>query len=64
MNRAAEIPAGIGVIISERRILLAGLMIGQWIIHDGVLRHFGQRNVLAHVIEISAVVLAHDEKLA
>ena len=55
---------GVGVQISERRILLAGLMVGQRIIHDRVLGHFGQRDVLAHVIQIGAVVLAHDEKLA
>jgi len=39
-------------------------MVGQRVVHDGVLRHFGQRDVLAHVIQIRAVVLAHDEKLA
>ena len=39
-------------------------MVGQRIIHDGVLGHFGQRDVLAHVIQVGAVVLAHDEKLA
>jgi hypothetical protein len=64
MNRAAEIPAGVGVEIGERRILLPALVVGQRIIHDGVLRHFGQRDVLAHVVQIRAVVLAHDEKLA
>ena len=64
MDRAAEVAGGVGVQIGERRILLAGLMVGQRVIHDGVLRHFGQRDVLAHVLQVGAVVLAHDEKLA
>src|SRR5271154_4475148 len=64
MNRAAKIPAGVGVKISERRILLSRLMVGQWIIHYRVLGDFGQRDVLRHILEVGAVVLAHDEKLA
>ncbi len=64
VNRAAEIPAGVGVEIGERRVFLTGLMVRQRVIHDGVLCHLGQRDVLAHVIQIGAVVLAHDEKLA
>ena len=39
-------------------------MVGQWIIHDRVLGDFGQRDVLRHVLQVGAVVLAHDEKLA
>ena len=64
MDGAAKIPAGVSVEIGERRILLPRLMVGQGIVHDGVLGHLGQGDVLAHVIEIGAVVLAHDEKLA
>ena len=64
VNRAAEIARRVGVQVGERRILLAGLMVGQRIVHDRVLRHFGQRDVLAHVLQVQAVVLPHDEKLA
>ena len=39
-------------------------MVGQRIIHDRVLGDFGQRDVLRHVLQVGAVVLAHDEKLA
>ena len=39
-------------------------MVGQRIIHNRVLGDFGQRDVLRHVLQIRAVVLAHDEKLA
>jgi len=39
-------------------------MVRQRIIHDGVLSHFGQGDVLRHVLQVRAVVLAHDEKLA
>ena len=39
-------------------------MVGQRIIHDRVLGDFGQRDVMGHVLQIRAVVLAHDEKLA
>jgi len=48
VNRAAHIPRGVGVQVSERRILLAGLMVGQRVIHNRVLRHLWQRDVLAH----------------
>ena len=64
VNRAAKISAGVSVKISERRILLSRLMVGERVIHDGVLGDFGQRDVLRHVLQIRAVVLAHDEKLA
>jgi hypothetical protein len=29
-----------------------------------VLRHLGQRDVLAHVVQVCSIVLAHDEELA
>jgi DNA polymerase-4 len=64
VNRAAHIPRGVGVQVSERRILLAGLMVGQRVIHNRVLRHLWQRDVLAHVFQVRAVVLPHYEKLA
>ena len=64
VNRAAEIARRVGVEVGERRILLAGLVVGQRVIHDRVLRDFRQRDVLAHVVQVRAVVLAHDEELA
>ena len=64
VSRATKISAGIGVKISERRIFLTGLMIWQGIIHDRVLGHFGQCDVLCHVLQIRAVILPHDKKLA
>lgn len=64
MDRAADVAGRVRVEIRERRILLAGLMIRQRVIPDGVLGHLGQRDVLAHVIEVGAVVLPHDEELA
>ena len=39
-------------------------MVGQRIIHDRVLRHFRECDVFAHVVEVGAVVLSHDKKLA
>src|SRR2546422_9405930 len=39
-------------------------MIRQRVIHDGVLCDLWQRDVLAHVVQVRAVVLPHDEKLA
>lgn len=53
-----------GVQVRERRILLAGLVVGQRVIHDRVLRDFRQRDVVAHVVQVRAIVLAHDEKLS
>jgi len=62
VDRAAEVARRVGVQISERRILLAGLMVGERVVHDACCVTSGSRDVLAHVIQISAVVLAHDEK--
>ena len=64
VDRAAEVARRVGVEIGERRILLARLMVGQRVIHDRVLRDFRQRDVLAHVVQVRAVVLPHDEELA
>ena len=64
MDRAAEVARCVGVQVGERRILLAGLVVGQRVIHDCVLRDFRQRDVLAHVVQVRAVVLAHDKELA
>ena len=50
VRRAANGPVGINVQISERAVLLSGLMVGQRIIHDGVLVDFGERNVVRDVI--------------
>jgi hypothetical protein len=50
--------------VRERRILLAGLVVGQRVIHDRMLGDFRQRDVPAHVVQVRAVVLAHDEELA
>jgi len=63
VSRAAQISAGVGMEISERRKFLPRLMVGQWVVHYRVLGHFGQRDVLRHVLQIRAVVLPHDEKL-
>jgi hypothetical protein len=63
VDRAVQIPRGVGVQICEWRILLAGLVVGQRVIHDRVLGDFRQRDVPAHVVQVRPVVLAHDEKL-
>ena len=61
---AANGPVGINVQIGERGILLPGLVVGQRIIHDGVLRDFRERDVVRDVVHVGAVILAHQIKLA
>ena len=39
-------------------------MVGQRIIHDGVLGDFGKRDVVRDVVQVGAVILAHQIKLA
>src|SRR6185437_1387802 len=63
VNRTTEISRRVGMEICERRILLARLMVGQRVVHYGVLRDLWQCDVLAHVLQVRAVVLAHDEEL-
>ncbi len=50
--------------ISERGVFLPGLMVGQRVIHYRVLGDFGNGDVARDVVQIGAVVLAHQEKLA
>jgi hypothetical protein len=57
VRRATDGPVGINVQVGERGILLPGLVVGQRIIHDRVLRDFGQRDVMGDVVQIGAVVL-------
>ena len=63
VDSPAQVADRVGVKVSERGIFLAGLMIGQGIIHDCVLGDFRERNVLCHVIQIGPVILPEDEKL-
>ena len=44
--------------------ILLLLVVGQRVIHDCVLRDLWQRDVLAHVVQVCAIILAHDKKLA
>ncbi len=64
VDSAAQIPREVGVQVGKWRILLAGLVVGQWVIHNRVLRDFRQRDVHPHVVKIRAVVQGYDEELA
>src|ERR1700733_12494111 len=64
VNGAANRTVGVQMQISKGAELLAGLMVGQRIIHDRVLRDVGQRDVVRHVLQVSPVALAHEKKLA
>src|ERR1035441_6502629 len=64
VGRPANRAVGINVQISERGIFLPGLMVGQRVIHYRVLGDFGNGDVARDVVQIGAVVLAHQEKLA
>src|SRR5580704_16469291 len=64
VDSAANITGGISVQIGEGRKFLASLMVGQRIVHDRVLRDFGQRDVLSHIVQVGAVILPHEEELA
>ena len=64
VSRPANRTVGINVQISERGVFRSGLMVGQRVIHYRVLGDFGNRDVPRDVVQIGAVVLAHQEKLA
>src|ERR1041385_7227104 len=55
VGSAAKIPRRIRVQISERRIPSTALMVGQRLVHDGVVRHLRQRDFLAHVLQVRAI---------
>jgi len=63
VNRSANRAIGVNVHISKGGILLACLMVGQWIIHNRVARDFGNRDVLRDVVQVGSVVLPHEKKL-
>ena len=64
MDGAAQVAGQVGVQVGERGVFLAGLVVGERVIHDGVLGDIEQGDVLAHVLQVGPVVLAQDEELA
>ena len=64
MRGAADRILRVVVQVGEGGELFAGLLVGQRIGEDGVLRQIGEADVGGHVVEIGAIVLAHEEELA
>jgi hypothetical protein len=64
VNRSVDGAIGVKVHVGKGRVFLAGLVIRQRIIHDGVPGDLRDGDVLGHVVQVGAVVLAHQEELA
>lgn len=64
MRGAADWVLRVVVQVREGGELFAALLVGQRIGEDGVFRELGQTDVARHVVEIGAIVLAHEEELA
>ena len=64
VNRSANRAIGVQMQIGKGAEFLAGLMVGQRIIHNGVLGDVRQRDVVRHVLQVRPVALAHEKKLA
>src|ERR1700722_3288725 len=64
VDRSANRAVGVQMQIGKGAELLAGLMVGQGIIHDRVLGDVGQRDVMRHILQVRSVTLAHEKKLA
>ena len=64
MRGAADWILRVVVQVGECGEFFAGLLVGQRIGENCVLRQFGEANVGRHVVEIGAIVLAHEEELA
>lgn len=63
MRGAADWVLGVVVQVGEGGIFLAALLVRQRIGEDRVLRHIREADVARRVVEIGAVVLAHEEEL-
>ncbi len=64
MRSSADRILRVVVQVCERRTILARLLIRERIRKNGVFRQFGQADVARHIVQIGAVVLAHEEELA
>ena len=64
MDCPADLVLRVGVQVGEGGELFPALLVGERIREDGVLGHFGEVDVAAHVVEVGAVVLPHEEELA
>jgi len=63
MDGAAEWAHGVGVEVGEGGELFGGLLIGKWVVENGLFRYVREADVFADVVEVGAIVLPHEEEL-
>ncbi len=62
---AADGGLGVGVEVGEGGVFFfAALLVRERVAEDGVFGQLGEAEVVGHVVEVGAVVLTHEEKLA
>ena len=65
MRGAADRVLRVGVEVGKAgKPVVAALLVGERIGENGVLRQFSEADVAAHVFQVGAIILAHEEKLA